>query len=209
MSGLLEACGCTPVAWEDKQPGDVLTFRFGLVVIPRRLPPSWQRAGARGRRQGGDPSTAPGQLGGAARPGLGLSRASRRRHAAEHPGESARQDVRGDHWHVCGAAIGVRPSSWRQRHLAPASPPSACAASIGAAAGGLIGGAVDYLTAPDVVNEAESIAGMQVKSSAYGQPMAQLFPPWRLAGNIIWMGIKQERRSRNRAAVGKAAGRKT
>ena len=32
MSGLLDACGCTPVAWEDKQPGDVLTFRFGLVV---------------------------------------------------------------------------------------------------------------------------------------------------------------------------------
>lgn len=32
MSGLLEACGCTPVAWEDRQPGDVLTFRFGLVV---------------------------------------------------------------------------------------------------------------------------------------------------------------------------------
>ena len=32
MSGLLEACGCWPVAWEDRQPGDVLTFRFGLVV---------------------------------------------------------------------------------------------------------------------------------------------------------------------------------
>ena len=32
MSGLLEACGCTPVAWEDRQAGDVLTFRFGLVV---------------------------------------------------------------------------------------------------------------------------------------------------------------------------------
>jgi NlpC/P60 family putative phage cell wall peptidase len=32
MSGLLEACGCTPVPWEARQPGDVLTFRFGLVV---------------------------------------------------------------------------------------------------------------------------------------------------------------------------------
>jgi Putative phage tail protein len=75
------------------------------------------------------------------------------------------------------------------------------AISIGAAAGGLLGGAVDYLTAPDAVNEAESIAGMQVQNSAYGQPMAQLFPPWRLAGNIIWMGIKQERRSRNRGGA--------
>jgi cell wall-associated NlpC family hydrolase len=32
MSGLLEACGCTPVAWEARQPGDILTFCFGLVV---------------------------------------------------------------------------------------------------------------------------------------------------------------------------------
>lgn len=32
MSGILAACGCTPVGWEDKQPGDVLTFRFGLTV---------------------------------------------------------------------------------------------------------------------------------------------------------------------------------
>lgn len=79
------------------------------------------------------------------------------------------------------------------------------AASIGATAGGLIGGTVEYLTAPDAVNEAESIAGMQVQNSAYGQPMAQLFPPWRLAGNIIWMGIKQERRSRNRGG-GKGGG---
>lgn len=32
MSGLLEACGCTPVAWDARQPGDVITFRFGLVT---------------------------------------------------------------------------------------------------------------------------------------------------------------------------------
>lgn len=32
MSGLLDACGCTPVPWEDRQPGDCLTFTFGLVV---------------------------------------------------------------------------------------------------------------------------------------------------------------------------------
>lgn len=32
MSGLLAACGCTPVVWEARQPGDVLTFRFGRVV---------------------------------------------------------------------------------------------------------------------------------------------------------------------------------
>lgn len=32
MSGILAACGCTPVAWEDREPGDVLTFRVGLTV---------------------------------------------------------------------------------------------------------------------------------------------------------------------------------
>jgi cell wall-associated NlpC family hydrolase len=32
MSRILEGCGCTPVAWEAKQPGDVLTFRVGLTV---------------------------------------------------------------------------------------------------------------------------------------------------------------------------------
>jgi cell wall-associated NlpC family hydrolase len=32
MSPLLTACGCTPVPWEARQPGDVLTFRFGLTV---------------------------------------------------------------------------------------------------------------------------------------------------------------------------------
>lgn len=82
---------------------------------------------------------------------------------------------------------------------------TALGASIGATLGGLVGGTVDYLTAPDAVNEAESIAGMQVMNSAYGQAIAQLFPPWRLAGNIIWMGIKQERRSRA-ARSGKGGG---
>ena len=32
MSGILAACGCTPVAWEARQPGDVVTFRVGLTV---------------------------------------------------------------------------------------------------------------------------------------------------------------------------------
>ena len=95
--------------------------------------------------------------------------------------------------------------------LAPATFGTSLAAwtlaiSIGATAGGLIGGTVDYLTAPDAVNEAESIQGMQVQTSAYGQPMAQIFPPWRLAGNMIWMGIKQERRSRSRSGGGKGGG---
>jgi cell wall-associated NlpC family hydrolase len=33
MSPLLARCGCTPVPWEDKQPGDVLTFRIGGLTV--------------------------------------------------------------------------------------------------------------------------------------------------------------------------------
>lgn len=73
---------------------------------------------------------------------------------------------------------------------------TALGASIGATLGGLVGGTVEYLTAPDQVNRAESIAGMQVQTSAYGQPMAQIFPPWRVAGNIIWMSVKYEHEHR-------------
>jgi hypothetical protein len=79
------------------------------------------------------------------------------------------------------------------------------AISIGATAGGLLGGAVDYLTASDQVNEAESIAGLQIQTSAYGQPMAQLFPPWRLAGNVIWMSFKT-RHEHRRTSGGKGGG---
>lgn len=32
MSPLLARAGFTPVSWEDRQPGDVLTFRIGLTV---------------------------------------------------------------------------------------------------------------------------------------------------------------------------------
>ena len=39
----------------------------------------------------------------------------------------------------------------------------------GGAVGGVVGGLVDYMTASDVVNEQESIQGMQVMTSAYGQ----------------------------------------
>ena len=110
-----------------------------------------------------------------------------------------------------GTFAGAHCSAWpcapdRAAPAAPVWPRSVCGRLIGATAGGLIGGTVDYLTAPDAVNEAESVAGMQLMTSAYGQPMAQLFPPWRLAGNIIWMGIKQERRSRNRGGGGKGGG---
>ena len=36
ISPLLARAGFTPVPWEEKQPGDVLTFRIGLTVSPRR-----------------------------------------------------------------------------------------------------------------------------------------------------------------------------
>jgi hypothetical protein len=78
--------------------------------------------------------------------------------------------------------------------------------AVGAAVGGLIGGTVDYLTASDVVNEQEAIAGMQVMTSAYGQAMAQLFPPWRLSGNIIWMSFKFIHQHRSSSSGGKGGG---
>jgi hypothetical protein len=77
--------------------------------------------------------------------------------------------------------------------------------AVGAFVGGLVGGTVDYLTANDVVNEQDSIAGMQVMTSSYGQAMAQLFPPWRLAGNIIWMSYKYVHRHEERGS-GKGGG---
>jgi hypothetical protein len=64
-------------------------------------------------------------------------------------------------------------------------------ASLGATLGGLIGGTVDYLTAGDQINRQESIAGLQIQSSAYGQPMTQVFGTHRLAGNVIFIGPKQ------------------
>jgi hypothetical protein len=64
-------------------------------------------------------------------------------------------------------------------------------AMLGAAVGGTIGGLVDFMTAPDVVNRQESVAGMQIQTSAYGQPVAQVFGAWRLAGNIIWISFKK------------------
>lgn len=32
MTPILLSCGCTPIPWEARQPGDVVTFKFGLVV---------------------------------------------------------------------------------------------------------------------------------------------------------------------------------
>jgi NlpC/P60 family putative phage cell wall peptidase len=32
MSAVLRECGCTVCPWEDRQPGDVVTFKFGHVV---------------------------------------------------------------------------------------------------------------------------------------------------------------------------------
>lgn len=78
--------------------------------------------------------------------------------------------------------------------------------SLGAAAGGLAGGIYDYATAADQVNRAETIAGMQIQTSTYGQPMAQLFPPWRLAGNIIWCSFKFVHEHREVSEGGKGGG---
>lgn len=64
-------------------------------------------------------------------------------------------------------------------------------ASYGAFIGGTIGGIVDYTTAGDQVNRQESIAGLQVQTSAYGQPIPQIFGTYRLAGNIIFVSPKK------------------
>lgn len=32
MSPILASCGCTPVPWEERAPGQVLTFCIGLCV---------------------------------------------------------------------------------------------------------------------------------------------------------------------------------
>jgi putative tail protein/outer membrane protein with glycine zipper len=68
---------------------------------------------------------------------------------------------------------------------------TALGASLGATLGGLIGGTVDYLTAGDQINRQESLAGLQIQASAYGQPMTQVFGTYRLAGNIIVSGPKE------------------
>jgi hypothetical protein len=81
-------------------------------------------------------------------------------------------------------------------------------ASLGAAAGGLIGGAVDYATAGDQVNRQESIAGLQIQTSAYGQPMAQIFGTYRVAGNIIFIGPKVAHDKRTTQGGGKGGGPK-
>lgn len=76
-------------------------------------------------------------------------------------------------------------------------------ASIGATIGGTIGGVVDYVTAGDQINRQESMAGLQIQSSAYGQPMAQVFDTHRLAGNIIFISPKKAHEHRTTEGGGK------
>ena len=60
-----------------------------------------------------------------------------------------------------------------------------------AALGGMIGGLIDYATAPDVVNKQESMGGLQIQTSSFGQPMPQLFDTYRVAGNIFFLSPKK------------------
>jgi hypothetical protein len=76
-------------------------------------------------------------------------------------------------------------------------------ASLGATVGGLIGGTVDYVTAGDQINRQESLAGLQIQSSAYGQPMAQIFGTQRIAGNIFFIGPKEPHEHRTTQGGGK------
>jgi hypothetical protein len=69
-------------------------------------------------------------------------------------------------------------------------------ASIGATIGGLIGGTVDYVTAGDQINRQESVAGLQIQTSAYGQPMAEIFGTSRVSGNIIFISPKKAHEQR-------------
>jgi hypothetical protein len=81
-------------------------------------------------------------------------------------------------------------------------------ASIGATLGGLIGGTVDYVTAGDQINRQESIAGLQVQTSAFGQPIPQIFGTYRVAGNIIFIGPKVVHEHRTSQGGGKGGGPK-
>jgi hypothetical protein len=72
-----------------------------------------------------------------------------------------------------------------------------------AALGGMIGGIIDYATAPDVVNRQESIAGLQIQTSAYAQPIAQIFGTYRVSGNIIFVSPKEAHEHRTTQGGGK------
>lgn len=79
-------------------------------------------------------------------------------------------------------------------------------ASLGAAVGGVIGGIIDYATAGDQINRQESLAGLQIQTSAYGQPMAQVFGTQRLAGNIFFLSPKKPHEHRKSQGGGKGGG---
>jgi hypothetical protein len=78
--------------------------------------------------------------------------------------------------------------------------------ALGATVGGIAGGIYDYATAPDQINEQDSIADLVLQTSSYAQPIPQIWGRYRLAGNIIWMGPKIEHEHREEAEGGKGGG---
>ena len=82
----------------------------------------------------------------------------------------------------------------------------ALAAGIGSLVGGLAGGFYDTMTAPDQVQEQQSLADLKIQTSSFGKVLVQLWGQQRISGNIFWATDKVEHQHRESTSAGKGGG---